>query len=85
MMYKWLVDCVDFLKVRDKETNAIHANFAGVTHRTLKGLDPRIDPNKQTRKFRDAMMALDKQAWAAEYNSEYIGFKERENIFKYSR
>ena len=29
----------------------------------------------------DAMKALDKQAWAAAYNSEYLGFKQRE-LFK---
>ena len=27
------------------------------------------------------MKALDKQAWAAAYNSEYLGFKQRE-VFK---
>ena len=48
-----------------------------VTHRTLKGLDPRINPDKPPRNFRDAMKALDKQAWAAAYNSEFVEFQQR--------
>jgi hypothetical protein len=47
----------------------------------LKGLDSRINLDKQPRNFRDAMKALDKQAWAAAYNSEYLGFQQRE-VFK---
>jgi hypothetical protein len=38
----------------------------------------RINPDKQPRNFRDAMKALDKQAWAAPYSSEYLGFQQRE-------
>jgi hypothetical protein len=64
-------------KVRHQE----QANFAGVNHHTLKGLDPRINPDKPPRNFRDAMKALDKQAWAEAYNSEYQGFVER-GVFK---
>ena len=47
----------------------------------VKGLDPRINPDKPPRNFRDAMKALDKQAWAAAYNSESLGFRQRE-VFK---
>ena len=50
-------------------------------HRSLKGLDPRINPDKPPRNFGDAMKELDKQAWAAAYNLEYLGFKQRE-VFK---
>ncbi len=57
------------------------ADFAGVKHRNLKGLDPRINSDKPTRIFRDAMKALDKQAWAEAYNLEYLGFVER-GVFK---
>jgi hypothetical protein len=47
----------------------------------LRGLDPRINPDKPPRNFRDAMKALYKQAWAAGYNSEFVGFQQRK-VFK---
>jgi len=78
---KYLADSNELLRIRDKENNPIHAHFAGVTHRTLRGLDPRINPDKPPRNFRDAMNALDKQAWAAAYNSEFVGFQQRK-VFK---
>ena len=56
-------------------------NFAETAFQTPKGLDPRINRDKPPRNFKQAMAALDNQAWAAAYNSEYIGFKERE-VFK---
>ena len=59
----------------------LQAHFAEVKHHTLKGLDPRINPDKPPRNFKAAMAAIDNQAWAAAYNSEYIGFKER-GVFK---
>jgi hypothetical protein len=65
---KYLADSNELLRIRNKETNLIHAHFAGVTHQTLRGLDPRNNPDKQPRNFRDTMKALDMQAWAAAYN-----------------
>ena len=59
----------------------MYAFNAGITHQSLKGLDQKINPEKRPRKFRDVMKVLDKQAWAAAYNSEYLGFKQRE-VFK---
>ncbi len=44
-------------------------------------LDPRISPDNPPESFRDAMKALDTQAWAEAYNSEYLGFIER-GVFK---
>jgi hypothetical protein len=41
--------------------------WSQVKHRTLKGLDPRINPDKPPRNFKAAMAALDNQAWAAAY------------------
>ena len=61
--------------------NPMYAFNAGVKHCSLKGLDPRINPDKPPRNFGDAMKALDQQAWPAAYNSEYLGFKQRE-VFK---
>jgi hypothetical protein len=85
---KYLADSNELLRIWDKKNNPIHAHFAGVTHQTLhqtlRGLDPRINPDKQPRNFRDAMKALDKQAWAAAYNSEFVGFKQRK-VFKVVR
>ncbi len=57
-MSRWQHDQLSLHKTRHRE----QANFAGVNHRTLKGLDPRINPDKPPRNFRDAMKALDKQA-----------------------
>jgi hypothetical protein len=66
---KYLADSNELLRIRDKENNPIHAHLAGVTHQTLRGLVPRINPDKKPRNFRDAIKALDKQALAAAYNS----------------
>ena len=84
ILSKFLADSNELLRIRDKENNPIHAHFAGITHQTLRGLDPRINPDKPPRNFRDAMKALDNQAWAAAYNSEYIGFQQRK-VFKIVR
>ena len=50
----------------------------------MRGLDPRIKPDKTPRNFRDAMKALDKQAWVAAYNSDFVGFQQRK-VFKLVR
>jgi hypothetical protein len=42
----------ELLWIRDKENDPIHAHFAGLTHRTVRGLDPRINPDKPPRNFR---------------------------------
>ncbi len=75
---------VRVLKLRDKENNPIHARFAGDTHQTCRGLNLRINPGKPHRNFRDAMKALDKQALAAAYTSEFLGFLQRK-VFKVVR
>ncbi len=43
---KYLADSNELLRIWDKENNPIHAHFAGVTHKTLRGLDPRINSDK---------------------------------------
>jgi hypothetical protein len=65
----------DQLILHKTHTRELNANFAGEKRSTFKGLDPRINPDKPTRNFRDAMKALDKQAWA--YYSKYLGCKRR--------
>ena len=79
---KWHSDQLVLKQVSHKELQTpMYAFNAGVKHRSLKNLDPRINPDKQPRNFGDAMKAHDKQAWAAAYNSDYLGFKQRE-VFK---
>jgi hypothetical protein len=79
---KWLSDKVVLGKVRDKEEQTpMYAFNAEIPRQSLKGLDPRINPDKPPRNFRDAMKALDKQAWAAACTSEYLGLQQRE-VFK---
>ena len=73
-MHKWTMDRLELEHTHNRE---IQAHFAEVKHSTLKDLDPRINPDKPPRNFKAAMAAIDNQAWAAAYNSEYIGFKER--------
>ena len=43
---KYLADSNELPRIRDKENNPIHAHFAGVKHRTLRGLIPSINPAK---------------------------------------
>ncbi len=53
-MSRWQHDQLSLHKSRYQE----HANFAGVKHLTLKGLDPRINPDTPLRIFKDAMKVL---------------------------
>ncbi len=43
---KYLAGSNELLRIWDKESNPIHAYFAGVTHQTLRVLDPRFNPDK---------------------------------------
>ncbi len=54
---KYLPDSNELLRIKDKENNPIHAHFAGVNHQTLRGLDPRINPDKPPQNSKDAMKA----------------------------
>ena len=40
------------------------AHLASAGHRTLKGLDPDIDPDRAPKNFKDAMSRKDRQEWA---------------------
>ncbi len=82
LMHKWVLDQMELLEqVHYRE---IQANFAEITYRPLRGLDPRINPDKPPRNHKEAIKAIDSQAWAAAYNLEYIGFKVR-GVFKVER
>ena len=79
---KWLNDKIALNKVHDKEIRTpLYAHLAGISHRLSKGLDLINIPDRPPLNFRDAMEALDPQAWPAAYYSEYLRFKQRE-IFK---
>ena len=67
-------DLLELLTIRAREQQA---HFAGVAHRTLKGLDPDIDPDRAPKNFKDAMSRKDRQEWAEALNKEYRGFKDR--------
>ena len=50
---KWLSDKVALGKVHDKEIQTpMYAFNAGIAHRSLKGLDPKINPDKPAPKLR---------------------------------
>ena len=71
---QWLMDKQDLTKAVFDEQQA---NFAGVTHRTLKGLPPSIDPDRPPRNYKDAMSREDRQEWGEAFTKEYRGFVER--------
>ena len=54
------------------------AYFAGIPHRTLKGLPTSIDPDRPPKNYKDAMSREDRQEWAEAYAKEYRGFMERD-------
>ncbi len=74
LMHKWVLEKLELEQVHNRE---IQANFVEITYRPLRGLDPRINPDEPPRNYKEAMKAIDNQAWAAAYDSENIGFKER--------
>ena len=54
---QWLLEKLSLEAARAEE---LQANFAGVSHRTLKGF-PSIDPDRPPKNFKDAMSRDDKQ------------------------
>ena len=67
-------DLLELLTIRARQHQA---HFAGAAHRTLKGLDPDIDPDRAPKNFKDAMSRKDRQEWTEALNKEYRGFKDR--------
>ena len=68
------MDKLDLTKAIFEEQQA---NFAGVTHRTLKGLPPSINPDRPPKNYKDAMSREDRQEWGEAFTKEYRGFVER--------
>ncbi len=75
---QWLLEKLSLEAAKVEE---LQANFAGISHSTLNGLPPCIDPDRPPKNFKDAMSRDDKREWAEAYNNEYQDFKER-NAFK---
>ena len=67
------LDMLDLLKAAAVQHQA---NFAGMQHRSLQGLDPSINPDRPPRNFKDAMSRSDRQDWAEALNKEFLGFKD---------
>ena len=67
-------DLLELLTIRAREQQA---HSACAAHRTLKGLDPDIDPDSAPKNFKDAMSRKDRQEWAEALNKEDRGFKDR--------
>jgi hypothetical protein len=72
--HQWLMDMLDLCEAVSKEQQA---NFAGVTHRTRKGLPPSINPDRPPKIYKDAMSTEDRQEWGEAFTKEYRGFVER--------
>jgi hypothetical protein len=56
------------LELEQVQNREIQANFAEIAYQPLRGLEPRVNPDKQPRNYKEAMKAIDSQAWAAAYN-----------------
>ncbi len=56
-MHKWVLDKLELEQVLYRE---IQAKFVEIAHRPLRGLDPRINPDKQPRNYKEAMVT---SAW----------------------
>ncbi len=81
LMHDWVLDKLELEQVHNWEIQAI---FSEISHRPPRGLDLRINLDKQPRNYKEAMKAIDSQAWAFSYNLEYIWFKER-GVFRVER
>jgi len=71
---KWIQDKLALANTVIEEQTAY---FAGISHRTLKGLPKSVDPDRPPKNYKDAMSREDKQDWAEAYDKEYRGFMER--------
>jgi hypothetical protein len=71
---KWIQDKLALANTVIEEQTAY---FAGISHRTLKGLPQSVDPDRPPKNYKDAMSREDKQDWAEAYDKEYRGFMER--------
>ena len=67
------MDMLDLLKVAAGEH---YAHLAAASHRTLKGLDPEINPDCPPKNYRDAVSRRDREQWEEAMMKEYHGFQD---------
>ncbi len=67
------MDMLDLLKVTAAEH---YAHLAATFHRTLKGLDPEINPDSPPKNYNDAVSRKDRKQWEAAMMKEYHGFQD---------
>jgi hypothetical protein len=69
---RYLLDKLEWSKVVAEEHQA---HFAGVSHRTLKGLSSSIDPDRPPKNYQDALSRADKQEWVEAYDKNIVDSK----------
>jgi hypothetical protein len=55
----------------------VQTAFVASLVRNVEGLPPGIDPDRPPKNFKEAMARPDREQWAAAYQKEYQGFKDR--------
>ncbi len=66
------MDMLDLLKVAAAEHCA---HLAAASHRTLKGLDPEINPDRPPKNYKDAVCRKDREQWEAAMMKSITGSK----------
>jgi hypothetical protein len=51
-----------------------------ISHRTLKGLDPEINPERPPKSYKDAASRKDSEQWEEAMMKEYRGFKDMKSL-----
>jgi hypothetical protein len=67
------MDMLDLLKVAGAEH---YAHLAVACHRTLKRLDPDINPDSPPKSYKDAVSSKDREQWEDAMMKEYHGFQD---------
>jgi hypothetical protein len=56
---------------------SVQTAFVASLVRTVEGLPPGIDPDRPPKNYKEAMARPDREKWAAAYQKEFQGFKDR--------
>jgi hypothetical protein len=67
------MDMLDLLKVAAAEH---YAHLAAAPHRTLKGLDPKINPDRPPKSYKGSVSRKDREQWEEAMMKEYRGFQD---------
>ena len=60
-----------------KDILRVQTAFVASLVRTVQGLPPGIDPDRPPKNYKEAMARPDREKWAAAYQKEFQGFKDR--------